>query len=91
MADNHITAALSVEAVAALRKFVAEREDRTARIGRRNGQSACSFDYLNPCWNNRPGDKVGQHWGSEGDQVVEACGYCHGKAVLNEIDVRKGK
>jgi len=31
----------------------------------------CQFDVLNPCWDNRPGDVAGKHWG-EGD----ACPAC---------------
>lgn len=31
----------------------------------------CAFDVLNPCWDNRPSDVVGQHWG--GGDACPAC------------------
>lgn len=37
----------------------------------------CLADPLNPCWNNRPGDKIGRHWGGG-----EACAVCQARAVL---------
>jgi hypothetical protein len=32
----------------------------------------CSADALNPCWNGRPGDVIGKHWG--GGDACAACG-----------------
>lgn len=40
----------------------------------------CSFDVLNPCFNNRPGDVVGKHWGG-GD----ACPSCHARAAFKAV------
>ena len=31
----------------------------------------CEFDILNPCWDNRPSDVPGEHWG--GSPSCEAC------------------
>ena len=36
----------------------------------------CRFDVLNPCWDDRPGDIPGRHWGD-----VPACEPCT-KAAL---------
>lgn len=37
----------------------------------------CQFDVLNPCWDNRPTDKPGVHWGSElGEGKGTACAAC---------------
>ncbi len=33
----------------------------------------CDFDVLNPCWDNRPSDVPGQHWGGP---EVAACPAC---------------
>lgn len=38
---------------------------------------ACRYDVLNPCWNNRPGDAVGRHWGGGA-----ACSICNARGVL---------
>lgn len=31
----------------------------------------CEYDVLNPCWDNRPGDVPGEHWG--GGVACESC------------------
>lgn len=36
----------------------------------------CQFDVLNPCWDNRPTDKPGVHWGSEPGAEGTACAAC---------------
>ena len=40
----------------------------------------CRFDVLNPCWDNRPTDVVGRHWGG-GD----ACPVCNALGVLAKV------
>lgn len=39
----------------------------------------CQADPLNPCWNDRPADEIGKHWGGG-----EACSYCWGRAALKK-------
>lgn len=34
-------------------------------------RGVCDFDILNPCWDNRPTDIIGKHWGGG-----QACGAC---------------
>ena len=31
----------------------------------------CEYDILNPCWDNRPSDVPGEHWG--GSVACDAC------------------
>lgn len=33
----------------------------------------CQFDVLNPCWDNRPTDVAGTHWG---DKDIPSCPAC---------------
>ena len=40
--------------------------DRTFKV-----RGICQFDVLNPCWDNRPDDKPGLHWGAG-----PACSAC---------------
>ena len=49
---------------------------------------ACSYDVLNPCWNNRPTDKPGLHWGSEPDNVIHACANCTIRAAIAKAEGR---
>lgn len=42
----------------------------------------CLADPLNPCWNARPTDKPGLHWGSETDAPIPACSSCNARAAL---------
>lgn len=37
----------------------------------------CSADKLNPCWDNRPDDVAGKHWGGG-----EACPHCNLRAAI---------
>lgn len=37
----------------------------------------CRFDHLNPCWDNRPSDVAGKHWG-----VGDACPACAARAAI---------
>lgn len=37
----------------------------------------CHFDALNPCWNNRPTDVLGKHWGGG-----SACPVCTARAAI---------
>ena len=37
----------------------------------------CQCDVLNPCWDNRPDDVLGKHWGGG-----EACPECNLRAVI---------
>lgn len=37
----------------------------------------CQYDVLNPCWDNRPDDVPGKHWGG-GD----ACPECNLRAAI---------
>jgi hypothetical protein len=65
------------------RDFAASRATRIAResheyMRRRQGQYTCQADPLNPCWDNRPTDVVGQHWGG-GD----ACANCTMRAKVS--------
>lgn len=36
----------------------------------------CKCDVLNPCWDDRPTDRVGEHWASEPGFFVPACEPC---------------
>lgn len=47
-----------------------------------NTGKACFVDVLNPCWDNRPTDRVGKHWAGD----IPACPYCHARGVLFTID-----
>lgn len=42
----------------------------------------CQFDVLNPCWDNRPTDKPGLHWGGDG---IKACAACTRAALANAV------
>lgn len=33
----------------------------------------CDYDVLNPCWDNRPDDVPGQHWGGPDVKACPAC------------------
>lgn len=49
----------------------------------------CQFDVLNPCWDNRPKDRIGHHWASEPGFEVKACAACTRAATeANEIKSR---
>lgn len=61
--------------------FAARRATRIARESheaarREQGKYTCLADPLNPCWNNRPTDVAGKHWGG-GD----ACTNCTTRAA----------
>jgi hypothetical protein len=43
----------------------------------------CLCDALNPCWDGRPGDLPGQHWGGG-----EACGVCCARAAIVKVEGR---
>jgi hypothetical protein len=45
----------------------------------------CWYDPLNPCWNDRPEDIPGKHWGSG-----NACPVCTAKAALADAPDPKG-
>jgi hypothetical protein len=38
----------------------------------------CWADVLNPCWDNRPSDIAGEHWGGVG----KACPACNARAAI---------
>jgi len=44
---------------------------------------SCSTDVLIPCWNDRPSDVAGRHWG-----VGEACGFCTARAAIAKAEGR---
>lgn len=45
--------------------------------------SHCFFDVLNPCWDNRPTDIAGRHWGGG-----KACECCTALAVIAKAEGR---
>lgn len=49
-----------------------------ARNRRFRVRGICQFDVLNPCWDGRPDDVPGKHWGG-GD----ACPACAAEANKN--------
>lgn len=60
--------------------YNARRATRIAResheyMARRQGSYTCQADPLNPCWDNRPTDVAGEHWGGG-----EACANCKTRA-----------
>lgn len=62
--------------------YNARRATRIAReshayMARRQGRYTCQADPLNPCWDDRPGDVAGQHWGGG-----QACANCTTRAAL---------
>jgi hypothetical protein len=44
----------------------------------RQGEYTCHADPLNPCWDNRPTDVVGKHWGGG-----SACANCVVRAAVS--------
>lgn len=48
-----------------------------------SGSLVCMFDHLNPCWDDRPSDAPGRHWG-EGD----ACACCIARAAIAKAEGR---
>jgi hypothetical protein len=46
------------------------------RVIRQSVRGVCKFDVLNPCWDNRPKDRVGHHWSSEPGDECLACEPC---------------
>jgi hypothetical protein len=46
----------------------------------------CLADPLNPCWDNRPADKPGLHWGSENDRPIRACSSCNARAAIAKAE-----
>lgn len=47
----------------------------------------CLADHLNPCWDNRPSDRPGLHWGSEEGAPVPACSSCNARAAIAKAEV----
>lgn len=41
----------------------------------------CSNDPLNPCWDDRPDDIPGKHWG-----MGDACAKCNARAAIAQIE-----
>ena len=39
----------------------------------------CTVDVLNPCWDNRPADIAGKHWGGG-----TACPHCIARAAISK-------
>lgn len=44
----------------------------------------CGADVLNPCWDNRPTDQFGKHWGGG-----EACTFCKARAAIDKVEVSR--
>jgi hypothetical protein len=51
-----------------------------------SGAMKCLFDNLNPCWDNRPSDKPGLHWGATADNRIRACELCNARAVIAKAE-----
>lgn len=57
-----------------------ERDRLRAALERLVCDQVCAFDPLNPCFNNRPTDVVGRHWGGS-----PACAVCNARGVLRAV------
>lgn len=68
--------------------FAAAPELLKALKGLANRSSACKCqaDELNPCWDNRPNDRAGLHWGSETDNLIPACALCNARAAIAKAE-----
>lgn len=63
---------MAARAVVAMTYHEAREADR-----RMSPKLYCQCDLLNPCWDNRPDDVPGKHWGG-GD----ACSHCNLRAAI---------
>lgn len=48
----------------------------------------CLADVLNPCFDNRPTDKPGLHWGSTETEPIAACSSCVARAAIAKAEGR---
>lgn len=87
--DQYVNGLLIVRAVNAYEDLL--KENITLRIQKEKLLEAakvnipgCNFDVLNPCWDNRPTDKPGKHWG-----IGEACPSCKMEAVIAQVEKEK--
>lgn len=72
------------ELLTAIKPFVANNFGQ-ALAAQSQGKSLifCQADVLNPCWDNRPSDVGGRHWGG-GD----ACPACNLRAAIAKAEGR---
>lgn len=56
-----------------MRTFEVIYTDQPRRNRKFKVRGVCEFDVLNPCWDNRPSDIPGTHWG---DKNVKSCPAC---------------
>lgn len=54
-----------------MKKFTAIYKNEPHRNFTQTVRGVCQFDVLNPCWDNRPTDVPGKHWG--GGEACTAC------------------
>lgn len=46
----------------------------------------CSYDILNPCWDNRESDLPGLHWSSTPGDPITACPECSAMAAIAKAE-----
>lgn len=61
-----------------MKTFTVEYANQPWRTRRFKVRGVCQFDVLNPCWDNRPDDIPGKHWG---DPDVTGCLACAAEAA----------
>lgn len=66
-----------------MRKFTVEFPNEPRRNRSFMVRGICKCDVLNPCWDNRPSDIPGQHWG-----IGLACEPCTQAANNHARSVR---
>ena len=62
-------------------RLIAEAPNLLKELKRLTATDGCHYDQLNPCWNNRPTDIPGRHWGGG-----NACPICSALAAIAKVE-----
>jgi hypothetical protein len=73
--QSHEELAANARLIAAAPALLAALEQTVRAL-----EGECLNDTLNPCWNDRPTDVIGSHWG-----VGSACAVCTARAIIAEV------
>lgn len=73
--QSHEELAANARLIAAAPAMLATLERAVLALG-----AACANDVLNPCWDARPNDVAGRHWG-----VGDACVVCTARALIAQV------
>ena len=82
--QQHISPAIAQHAANECERLRGIIAELIAALERVIAGELCRFDPLNPCWNGRPMDVAGKHWG-----VGDACSVCNARAALDKAQEGK--